>query len=110
MVERPVVGYIEDIKIRGKTIPAKIDTGADVSSIDIGLAAELRLGPIIKKSRIRSPHGKTRRAVISVDFSIVGKETKGSFSLSDRHRLKYKVLIGKNILSQGFIVDSLKEK
>lgn len=109
MKERPIVGLIEPIQIQQTTVSAKIDTGADTSSIDIGLAAKLQLGPVIQRMRIKSSHGKTRRAVISIEFTLAGAPINGLFNLSDRHRLKHKVLIGKNILKQGFIIDPLKK-
>ena len=108
MPKRTTVGFIEPIQLMDHEIPAKIDTGADVSSIDIGLAAKLQLGPIVQRSRIKSAHGRTRRPVISVDFIMAGKKVTGLFNLSDRHRLKYKILIGKNILKEDFIIDPLK--
>jgi len=110
MEERPIVGFIEDVFIQDKKIPAKIDTGADGSSIDIGLAAELQLGPVVQKSRVFSSHGKTRRAVISVTVIIAGKQITSLFNIADRHKLRYKLLIGKNILQDGFIIDPLKEQ
>lgn len=109
MKERPVVGFVESLSIHDKIISAKIDTGADTSSIDIGLAAELQLGPVIQKSRIKSSHGRTRRAVIALTFTLAGATVHGLFNLSDRHKLRHKVLVGKNILKQGFIVDPLKK-
>jgi len=109
MEERPVIGFIEQIVLEDQTIPSKIDTGADTSSIDISLAAELQLGPVVQKTKITSSHGKTRRAVISLTFDLAGKQVTGFFNLADRHNLKYKVLIGKNILKEGFIIDPRKE-
>ena len=109
MENRPTVGFIEEIHIENKPVSAKIDTGADTSSIDIGLAADLQLGPVVQKTRVKSSHGKTRRAVISITFTLAGKQVTGFFNLADRHKLKHKVLIGKNILQEGFIIDPLKE-
>ena len=109
MSERPVIGLIEQIELENTTIAAKIDTGADVSSIDIGLAADLQLGPVVQKTHVKSSHGKTRRAVISLTFTLAGKQVTGFFNLADRHKLKYKFLIGKNILQEGFLIDPLKE-
>ena len=108
MKERPVIGFIEVVQLENFTVSAKIDTGADASSIDIGLAAKLRLGPVIQKTKVRSTNGKTRRPVILVALKIAGKEINGLFNLSDRHKLKHKVLIGKNILKEGFMIDPLK--
>tara|TARA_Y100000310_G_C20545930_1_gene745567 strand:- start:141 stop:470 length:330 start_codon:yes stop_codon:yes gene_type:complete len=109
MSERPIVGLIEQIQLENTTVAAKIDTGADVSSIDIGLAADLQVGPVVQKTRVKSSHGNTRRAVISLTFTLAGKEVTGFFNLADRHKLKYKLLIGKNILQEGFMIDPLKE-
>ncbi len=113
MEKRPVVGLVEQVivgsKSASKTVKARIDTGATKSSIDLGLAAELRLGPIIEKKMIKSAHGSTVRPVVKAHLTIKGMELEDEFNLAERGHMTYPVLIGQNILKKGkFVVDSLK--
>ncbi len=62
MEGKTTVGLIEEAIIltndhKKKKVLVKIDTGASKSSIDLDLASELRLGPIIKTKLIKSAHG-----------------------------------------------------
>ena len=61
---KTVIGLVEPVTIitkegAKKTILAKIDTGASKSSIDVNLASELKLGPIIKSKLVKSASGNT---------------------------------------------------
>ena len=99
-----------DLLIGGKKeiMLAKMDTGASKSSIDSRLAARLKLGPVIKTKLIKSAHGNKLRPVIEAEVIIKGKKIKTEFTLADRAHLKYRVLIGQNILKHGFMVDATK--
>jgi len=110
MDEKVVLALIERVKLHGgaaegKEILAKIDTGADNSSIDMELASELQLGPIVKTKRIISSHGKSLRPVVEVTMDLAGKTITEYFTLYNRSHMKFPVLIGKNILRQGFLID-----
>ncbi len=99
-----ILGLVEKVKINGKEVLAKIDTGADHCSLDKTLAKELNLNNIIKTTKIRSAHGKSIRPVIEADLEIKNKKFKAFFTLADRSNLKYPVLIGLDILKKGFII------
>mgnify|MGYP001579175194 CR=1 FL=1 len=108
--KREVVGLVEKVKIEGKEVLAKIDTGANRSSIDINLAAELKLGPIIAVRDYTNVHGSTTRPVLKAKLEIKSRKFNGIFNIVDRKRLKYKVLLGDSILKKGkFIIDPLKK-
>ncbi len=111
--KREILGLIEEINILGnkkKKINAKIDSGATTSSIDIGLAAELRLGPLVMTNKVTSSHGSSRRVCIKFPIKIKGKIIESLFTLADRHGLKYPVLIGVNTLKKGkFLIDPMKK-
>ncbi|MBI4159443.1 ATP-dependent zinc protease [Candidatus Woesearchaeota archaeon] len=108
--KREIVGLVEKVKIEGKEVLAKIDTGANRSSIDINLAAELKLGPIIAVRDYTNVHGKTSRVVLKAKLEIKGRKFNGIFNIMDRKRLKYRVLLGDSILKKGkFIIDPLKK-
>lgn len=107
--ERTVLGLIEEIELFGSTqrkkIHAKIDTGATKSSLDVQLASELKLGPVIESKLVKSAHGMKVRPVVEATISLRGKLLTAKFTLADRSHLRYPVLIGVNILRRGFLVD-----
>ncbi len=103
-----VVGFYEDILIQGKLIRAKIDTGASTSSISAVLANSLETGPVVKRTKVVNSHGSAVRPVIKLDVEIAGKKITSSFNIAIRQHLRYPILIGKNILRKGFIVDPKK--
>lgn len=111
MNKRLTVALIEKITLEnGMTLLAKIDTGADSSSIDTEIAKELGEKKIQSHKIIKSALGKHRRPTINVGIKLQGKDFLERFSLSDRSHLKYKVLIGKDILKkEGFLVDPILE-
>lgn len=108
-----VIGLTEKVKVhfkRGeKTVIAKIDTGATKSSIDIELASKLGLGPVIKSKLIKSAHGNKLRPIIEAEIELAGKQMKSEFTLADRTHMKYMILIGQNILKNGFLIDPTKQ-
>lgn len=107
-MEKTIIGLIEKVKINGKETTAKIDTGADRNSMDIKLAAELNLGPITRTTRIKSSHGDSVRPVIKAELEIKNKKIQTSFNLTNRSHMKCPVLIGKEVLKKGFIIDPSK--
>jgi len=86
-------------------IIAKVDTGATKSSIDTQLATKLKLGPIIKSKVVKSAHGNQLRPVIEAELVLAGKKMKSEFTLADRAHMRYKVLIGVNILENDFLIN-----
>jgi hypothetical protein len=106
---KSIVGLTEYVTINGssnsKEVISRMDTGATKSSIDISLAAELKLGPVIDSRLIKSAHGTKLRPVVEVSVIISGREIKARFTVADRSHMRYPVLIGQNILKQGFLID-----
>ncbi len=89
---------------------ARIDTGARTSSLDMQLAVELSHSKILKTRIIKSASGVRLRPVIEVKIMLAGKKILSNFTLADRSRMKYKVLIGRNILrKEKFLIDPLKK-
>jgi len=107
-MDKTVVGFYEDVAINGKIVRAKIDTGASTSSIDRSLAEVLNLGPVVSKSVVVSSHGKGVRPVVRATVKISGRKINARFNIAERNHLRYSMLIGKNILRKGFVVDSEK--
>ena len=111
MVKR-VVGLFETIEVIGEEkveALAKFDTGADISSVDLYVAAKARLGPVIGRTKIRSAHGFSRRPVVKAKFKILGKIIEANVTLSDRKIRKHKVLVGKDVISNNFVIDPSRE-
>src|SRR3989338_4306311 len=100
MPEQKIIGLTEKVQINGKEVLAKIDTGAERNSLDMRIAAELGLGPIIGVKRYVNVHGKTLRPLVKAHLVIRGKKIHASFNLFDRKSLKCRVLIGKKTLKK----------
>ncbi|MBI4148583.1 ATP-dependent zinc protease [Candidatus Woesearchaeota archaeon] len=108
---KTVIGMTEEVSIigeRSKRVAARVDTGATRSSIDVVLAHELGLGPTLKTVKVKSASGSTVRGVIKTKIIIANRKIKASFTLADRRHMKYKVLVGQNILKRGFLIDTAK--
>lgn len=103
-----IIGLIEKVKINGKEVLAKIDTGASRCSLDRSLAEELKLHQVVKKIRIKSSHGKSIRSIVEGRLKIKNRRFKVRFNVADRSYLKYPVLIGVSILKRGFFIDPSK--
>ncbi len=111
---RQIVGFVEYAIVKGNThkkkkLKARIDTGAVKSSIDAKLAAELQLGPVIRRKLVVSAHGRTLRHVMEAEIQIGKKKMKAEFTIADRSHMRYRVLVGQNILKHGFLVDPMKK-
>ncbi|MBR9692694.1 hypothetical protein GOV07_02050 [Candidatus Woesearchaeota archaeon] len=110
---RTIIGLVESVTItqddKTKTVKARIDSGATNSSIDSTLAAQLRLGPVVANKMIKSANGARMRPIVEVEVDLHGKKVKERFTLADRSHMKYRVLIGQNILKRGFLIDPCQE-
>jgi hypothetical protein len=104
-MRKAIIGFEEKIIIAGKKFKARVDTGAQTSSIDNKIAKKYKLGPVIKKTRITSANGHTNRPVIRITAKIGSRKITANFNIADRSRMTFPVLIGRNILKQGFIID-----
>lgn len=103
-----IVGLVEPVFIKGKMFMARIDTGAAKSSICQSVLDELKIKPSKKEIKVRSAHGTSVRPVVRTIVKIASKKIRASFSVIDRGHMKYEILIGRNILRKGFLVDATK--
>lgn len=110
MKKRLTLGLIETVVLEdGEKYKAKIDTGADSSSIDEAIALRLGSKEVVSHKIIRSALGKVRRPTIMIDLELQNKKFYEKITIADRSHLKYKVLIGQDILKkEGFLIDPLK--
>lgn len=113
MAKRRFVGLVEKIELIGdKNVEslALCDSGARSTSIDIGLAAKARLGPIIKTTKIKSASvsREIRRPVVRAKIRIKGRVFTTEVNIQDRSHMTFPVIIGRNILTGNFIIDTKK--
>ena len=109
-----------------ETVPARIDTGAKTSSLWAS-NIEVRDGVLyytffdkgsplytgerhqttqFEKTVVASSIGETQeRYKVQVLVTLKGRKIRGRFTLSDRSKQVYPVLIGRNILRGKFVVD-----
>lgn len=117
-----------------KQVEAKIDTGAYTSAINCSRVKLLKVDgtPTLtfyltgskihekkarkfsttnfKKKKIRSSNGVIEeRYIIKTTVVIFRKRIQSEFSLSDRSKMKFPILIGRKLLSNRFIVDVSKK-
>jgi len=107
-LRKTILGAVEPVYIDGKKYLAKIDTGADSSSMCTSLVKKLRLGKPVRKVKIRSSHGRTVRKVYKKEILLGGKKIKATFSIVPRTHMNYLILIGKRTLRGKFIIDVSK--
>ncbi len=112
MTDKKIIGLTTHVVLFGKKgkkeVVARVDTGATKSSIDKALARELDMGPELTHAKIKSAHGIRYRPVITADIVIAGEIHHAEFTLAEREHMKYRVLIGQNILKKGFLIDPSK--
>ena len=125
-------GYVENTLIIEKNIffQSKLDTGAKTSSINaqdyrifnsngkdwVEFEITNRKGkkirfsqPIVRQTRIRRAGTATKiRPVIELEICVVGHKAMAEFTLADRDRLDYQLLIGRSFLQNRLLVDSGK--
>lgn len=112
-------------------IKAKIDTGAKTSSLHVTYIQQLENGmvsfkvldtrhpqykekiftlPIKRIANIKSSNGQSeKRYVIETKVKIFQQLYNVEFSLSNRSKMNYPILLGREFLNNGFIVDVQKK-
>lgn len=105
---KKILGLIEPIYIDNHKYMAKVDTGADRSSICDSLIPKINMGSPLRAVKTKSALGQSSRLVFDKEVVFGGKKIKSSFSVTSRKSMKYKILIGKNILKKGFLIDPSK--
>lgn len=125
-----VVGAIEEVTLVawGITVPARVDTGAASSSLDARELTKVghdeveftlpdRLGGRRVRCRraglqtVRSSDGETeRRSVVELEIALGTRRLWTKFTLNDRSRMDYPMLIGRNTLEGRFLVDVTRSK
>jgi len=128
--EKITIGAIEEVILLpwGIQVPARIDTGAATSSLDVceikktgGKEIEFRLPercggkkvhmPIVAWRVIQSTGGKAeRRPVVEIELCLGSKRLLTQVTLNDRSQMEFPLLIGRRTLKENFIVDVSRSK
>lgn len=109
---RKTVGAHETVIIYGlngieKEVEAKIDTGADSSSIDRELAEEMGLlgaDNYLYEDYFQSALGRKKRDVVGITYRMAGRKVRSRVSVTDRSRVRTKMLVGKRDLREFVVV------
>ena len=90
-------------------VKAKIDTGARTSSLhaeDSSEGAQVIECPVHDRRKVRSSSGHVqRRLVVRVDLRLGGRSVPAEVTLSKRDRMGFRMLVGREALRQGYVVD-----
>ena len=110
---KKIVGLVEEVTAIGEKrvrCKAKFDTGAYTTSIDRKLAKRLVLKKTGKKILVRSASNQKgiRRPIVKMKLEILGKTISANANLSNRAHSKQKVLIGRDVIFNNFIIDVSK--
>ena len=54
-------------------------------------------------------HGRAVRPIVRAGIEMAGRKLDASFNIALREHLRYPILIGKNILRRGFVIDPKKK-
>lgn len=132
MRQLEILGWIEKVRLApgDLEIQAKLDTGADHSSLNAPDPEEFERGddtwvrfsvenqdgirqefekPVQRMVRIRSASGVGRRYVINMDVCLGGIMREVEVNLADRSSLSYQMLIGRSYMKDHILVDSARE-
>lgn len=122
-------GYVENATVVGLTFPVKLDTGADVSSMNalnikrfekdgkpmVSFTYQNDLGQkkqmtreVVDEMRVRARKGEKTmpRPVVEMTVKIGDLEQTVRVNLQDRSRFHYSMILGKNFLKHGAVVSS----
>ena len=129
-VEKPTIGWVERVAIAaaGGVMEAKVDTGADHSSVAAAHIrhferqgtpwVEFRLRdekgrsttlerPLARWARIKKKTGGVQqRPVVMLDLCVGGTRRLTEVNLADRVGFKYPFLLGRDFLQGHFLVDA----
>ena len=128
---KDIYGYLEDVVLIdvGFELPAKLDTGADTSSLDATRIKRFRRKDVswvrftvenpengelvtlekhyVRSARIKRHDGEhQRRPVVNIELCLGGERREVEVSLIDRSAFDYPVLLGRSALEGIALVDS----
>lgn len=125
----PIVGGVEALYLVPMKTPfhARMDTGAETSSLDVRNARPFERDgekwisfdvvnrkndekyhfekPLKRRTTIVRTGKKERRYVVQMGIKMGEELINAEFTLNDRSRFDYQILIGRNILNGRFVID-----
>jgi len=132
--DKAALGWLQSIRLLPHELrmTAKLDTGAKKSVIHAVAVEPFRQGnrewvrftvpiekkkerielkfelPVVDQSRVKQHHTRELdvRYVVALDFCIDGKVYTADFSLDNRQKFNYPVLLGREFLKHHFLVDA----
>ena len=122
------LGVVEDVILSpwGISFPARIDTGADLSSLDAreivvrNNVADFKLGklygglqlqlPVVDWRHIQTSMGIEKRPVVEISICLGSKLLRTLATLKDRSEMIYPFLVGRSALSGTFLVDTSRSR
>lgn len=105
MKDKPVLGLETQVSVCGKKktneVIAKIDTGADRTSVDVKLAAKIGVGDIRDYTTVKTGSGNSSktRPVVSLNIKAKGIKHTIKASVEDRSNMSRDLILGRDILS-----------
>lgn len=118
---KTVIGWVELVSLPGlsnKRVEAKVDTGAETCALHatnitiagryvsfkaLGRSHRLRLKEL---RSVRSSNGsEALRPVVDLLLRFAGRDETVEFTLTNRDGMKFPILLGRNYLKDGFLVD-----
>ena len=126
--QKIVIGEVEEVTLVpwGINLPARIDTGADMSALDARHVtiwknvADFRLGsqqgglrlrlPVIEWRQVKTSVGSDVRPVVEIGICLGPKFLRTRTLLSDRSEMTYPFLVGRSALKGHFMVDTSRAK
>lgn len=126
--QKVMIGEVEDVMLVpwAITLPARIDTGAAISSLDArnvsvrNNLADFTLGkeygglrlrlPVVDWVHIRTSVGTEKRPVVELGLCLGPKLMHTRATLTDRSKMTYPFLVGRSALNGSFMVDTSRSR
>jgi hypothetical protein len=115
--QKKVVRLVQRVVVAGpggeESVRAKVDTGADRTTVDKVLADRLRLVPTGSKVAVKASAlgKKVERPLVNATVTLAGKSFNIRVGVADRSQMRYAVIIGRDILRSGdFLIDPSRKK
>jgi hypothetical protein len=107
-VIRLVVRVLISGPVKEESVKAKVDTGADRTTVSRELARRLGLRPTGSKITVKvsAGHKIEKRPLVQTRVTLKGKTFRLSVGVADRSKMRYPLIIGRDILRSGaFLID-----
>ncbi|MBI2999361.1 MAG: ATP-dependent zinc protease [Deltaproteobacteria bacterium] len=126
--QKIMIGEVEDVVLVpwGISLPARIDTGAEMSALDArnvtvrNNLADFKLGngygdlrlqlPVVGWRQVRTSMGIEERPVVEIGICLGPRLLRTRATLKDRSEMTYPFLLGRNVLNGGFVVDTSRSR